>query len=209
MLHRGRHKTKEPILGDIRSIQREDLALLAEKREEGTIINRLRDPHHRIARAVASGLKHVEISALLGVSANRISTLLKDPAFNDLVSKYRGQIDEGFFRNQDHFMEMATANMLMAESMLREKLEAAEENGEFLPTKDLLAISRDAADRFGYGKRNMNLNVNVDFAANLEAAMRRSGRVIEHRSAGTAVGDTAPQPSESEMRDVSPLPRRA
>lgn len=200
-LQRGRVAAITPKLGPVRSLARGDLSLLAEKRPEGSIISKLRDPHHRIARAVAAGLKHVDISALLGVSANRISMLLKDPAFNDLVSKYRGQIDADFFKSQDHFMQTATSNMLMAENMIREKLEDAEERGEFLPTRDLLAISRDAADRFGYGKKNTTLNVNADFAALLEAARRRS-------DAARTIGPNASRPlTQSDGSEVLPPDR--
>lgn len=203
-LQRGKQLTPiKPKLGPIRSLAREDLTLLTERREPGAIITKLRDPHHRLARAVAAGLKHVEISSLLGVSANRISMLLKDPAFNDLVSKYRGQVDEAFIRQQDAFMETATSNMLKAENMIAEKLEAAEETGEFLPTRDLLAISRDAADRFGYGKKNTTLNVNADFAAILEAARRRS-------DAARQIGSGASTPlTQSDGSEVLPPARSA
>jgi len=188
-LQRGRIKIIEPKLGPVRSLARADLSLLAQTRDTpaGSVVAKLRDPHHRIARCLASGMKQNEAAAICGMSYNRVHTLLKDPAFQDLVSKYRGQVDEAFVRSQDHFMEMATANMLRAESMIMEKLEDAEERGEFLPTRDLLAISRDAADRFGYGKKNTTLNVNADFAALLEAARRRS-------DAARFVGSNATRP---------------
>ena len=64
--------------------------------------------------------------------------------------------------------------MLVAERQIADRLEDAEEEGVKLPLKDLLAISRDGADRFGYGKKSAVLNTNVDFAAILEQAIARS-----------------------------------
>ena len=160
-------------LGPIRELAREDLSLLNETRPV-VQLQALRDNHHRIARALAAGLDNQEVARLCGMSLNRISILKQDPAFKDLVAHYRGLVTAEFVRSVDTYLEMATGNMLKAEAMLSDKLDAAADNNEFLPTRDLISISRDAADRFGYGKRQMNLNVNVDFAAQLEAARNRS-----------------------------------
>jgi len=64
---------------------------------------------------------------------------------------------------------------------IADKLGEAEEAGETLPVRDLIAISRDAADRFGYGKKQTNVNVNADFASMLERTIDRSrkARLIE------------------------------
>ncbi len=104
-------------------------------------------------------------------------------------------MDAEFVKNADAFYEVATSNMLKAEVMLADKLEAAEEEGTHLPTRDLIAISRDAADRFGYGKRQTNLNVNADFASLLEKAIQRSGKTIE--------GSITPG-SQSPQRTIAP-----
>jgi len=68
--------------------------------------------------------------------------------------------------------------------MISDKIDAAIEADEPLPMRDLIAITSDRADRFGYGKTQRNINLNVDFAAQLEAARKRSSgarppRVIE------------------------------
>lgn len=180
-LHRGKIAT-EPSVTNVRALTRDDLASIKDLRSStadthgGNVVQRLRDPHHRVARLIAAGLRTDEIAERSGYSHQRITTLQRDPAFQELVARYRKTVDEAFEREQDEYAKLATGNMLKAETMLAEKLEEAEETGEFLPTKDLIAISRDAADRFGYGKRQMNLNVNMDFAAELEKARSRSGK---------------------------------
>lgn len=170
---RGRIATIEPEVSGLRVLARADLSLLLEKRP-AVQLQTLRDTHHRVARAVAAGLPNGEIATLCGISYNRVSILKGDPAFMELVAHYRAIVTAEFVRSVDSYMEVATSNMLKAEVMLAEKLDKAIDGDETLPTKDLLAISRDAADRFGYGKMQKNLNVNVDFAAQLEAARKRS-----------------------------------
>lgn len=177
-LQRGRIVVKEVEISDIRVLAREDLPLLLETRPPVTIQS-LRDNHHRIARAMAAGLPTNEVAALCGMSNTRVSQLKADPAFKDLVAHYRGLVTAEYVRALDPYLDLATSNMLKAEAMLSDKLDAALDNNEFLPTRDLISISRDAADRFGYGKRQTNLNVNADFAAMLEAARTRSARARE------------------------------
>lgn len=178
-LHRGRIAKKIEILG-VRELTRGDLACLREPRNVSAVA-KLRDPHHRLARLIASGLRPPEAAARCGFSVSRVYVLNIDPTFQDLVASYRKEVDAAFVQSQDEYYETATANMLKAERQIAEKLEAAEEEGELLPTRDLIAISRDAADRFGYGKKQTNLNVNVDFAAKLEKAIQRSGKVIDNQ----------------------------
>lgn len=207
-LHRGKI-AREPIITNVRALTRDDLLLL--KQDETTrterakvgVVQKLKDHHHRLARLVASGLRTHEIMERAGVSYTRFITIRKDPAFIELVAKYRGKVDEAWAREQDAYANVAVSNMLKAEVMLAEKLEIAEEEGIPLPTRDLIAISRDAADRFGYGKRNMNLNVNVDFAAQLEKTIARSkGTTIE----ATATVPTKVLPSSRPQSQADRVP---
>ncbi len=183
-LHRGKISTKPEILS-VRPLTREDLALIMEKRPDvarsgGSIVQRFRDPHHRVARLFAAGLKVGEVAERCGYSYNRVSQLHTSPAFQELIAKYREKVDASFVANVDEFYEQATSNMRMAERQIAERLEAAEdEDGSPIPLKTLVDISGDRMDRFGYGKRQTNLNVNADFASLLEKAIARSGKTIE------------------------------
>jgi hypothetical protein len=214
-LHRGKIAT-EPSVTNVRALTRDDLLLVKDDRGGGAdrlgsgVVQRLRDTHRRIARLVAAGLRPWEIVERTGYSYQRISTLQRDPTFMELVARMRVKVDEAFEREQDEYAKLATGNMLKAETMLAEKLEEAEENGEFLPTKDLIAISRDAADRFGYGKRQMNLNVNMDFAAELEKARSRSSkaRVIEAAAFSPVRPQSLPAPgAPATVTPEGPAPR--
>lgn len=214
MLKRGKIATDKQIL-NVRPLARGDLDLLKETRQL-PVITRLRDPHHLLAKLLASGLRATDAALRSGYSLNRVMQLQADPTFKDLVESYRGIVTSAFAEQAETFMELAHANMIKAERMIAEKLERAEEEDELLPTKDLLAISRDAADRTGYGKKQTNVNVNIDFAAKLERAAARSRRVLEGDFVASpqAVSESArvlPSPDgQGERRsETVPLRRRA
>lgn len=213
--------------GEPRPLTREDLALLVQgNRTSDAFPKKLRDSHHRIARLAAAGLRPFEIAQRSGYGRARVTALLSNPAMEELVARYREKVDEAFATNQDEYYELATSNMLAAERHIADQIAEADEAGELLPIRTALAISRDAADRFGYGKRQTNVNVNVDFAAQLERAIQRSGKTIEaspNQGPGSSLNrpltmrtqetvrlheartDHAPETPES----LSPLRRRA
>jgi hypothetical protein len=140
---------------------------------------------------MAAGFRPEEVAWRSGYSIQRIGSLIHTPAFVELVAKYRDKVDAKFLESIDDFKELAIGNMIKAERMTAEKLEEHEEEGTYPPIRDLIAISRDAADRFGYGKHQTNVNVNVDYAAKLEQTIARSkGVTIEAERVPTL----APQP---------------
>lgn len=178
-LRRGQLVQSNPLtLGTPRPLTRDDLALLKEKRPE-KVLSRLRDPHHKLARLLAMGQTNAQAGLLAGYSINRVSMLLQDPAFKQLVEEYRGVVQESFKDQVDEYMALAVSNMTKAERQIAEHFDKADEEGELLPLSKLDTISQGRMDRFGYGKKQTNLNVNVDFAAQLEKARQRSGRVID------------------------------
>lgn len=171
---------KRLVLGEIRPLTREDLAEIMEPRE-ATVVKRLRDPHHLVARLIAAGVRPMEeVARRSGFSLGRIYTLQSDPAFKELCASYRTEEAKAFFEARDDFYELATSNMMKGERMLAEKLDEYDEEGKLPSLRDLVTVVGDRADRFGYGKRTTNLNVNVDFAAKLEQAIARSGKVIDN-----------------------------
>lgn len=164
---------------EVRELTKEDLPTLREPRVAVSAPKRFRDPHHRLAKLLAFGLRLNDAAAKAGYSYTRAHTLSIDPSFRELVARYAKQMTDSFAESIDDYTELATSNMLKAERMLAEKLDEADENAETLPVRELIAISRDAADRFGYGKKQTNVNVNVDFASQLERAIQRSGKIID------------------------------
>ena len=178
-------------IGEPRALVAADLERLRQPRHVPSTPQKLRESHHMIARFAALGLDNHEVGARTGYSRERVGVLLDSPAMKELVAKYRAKIDETYVKQVDTFFELATGNMLAAERHIADTIAELDEKDELLPVRTALAISRDAADRFGFGKHTTATNINVDFAAKLEAAIERSGktRVIN------SVADHQPTPS--------------
>ena len=163
-------------INSVRPITEADLELLRQPIARAGLAT-LRDSHHNIARHLASGLSLVDTASLTGYSVQRLSNLRQDPAMQELIAHYRGIITEGWVESVDAHQTLAMSNMRKAERMIADKLDEADLVGDTLPTRDLIAIASDRMDRFGYSKKTANLNVNIDFAARLEAAISRTKKV--------------------------------
>jgi hypothetical protein len=119
-----------------------------------------------------------------------------------LIAEKRAMIDAEFASAGDPVVDYLRTNALKAQAMLSDKLDEAAEKGEYLPTRDLLGIAELGLDRTGYGKQTKNLNVNVDFAAKLEAARLRSERAPTLR---IVEGNALPVPGPSRSEEASPV----
>lgn len=182
-LPRARVYRQQPEVSDIRVLSRADLSVLAIPRPSRSLQS-LRDSHHRVARAVAAGLSGAVIAETCGISQNRVSVLRQDPAFIELVAHYRAVVTAEYINSIDPVIEFMRTNAIKAQAQIAQKLEEAEEKGETLPTRELLGISELGFDRIGYGKERKNVNVNVDFAAQLESARKRASGVESARVVG-------------------------
>ena len=150
-------------------------------------IARFKDSHHQIARMFAAGMTPTMISRHTGYSSRRLSLYWRDPTFQELIAEYAKLEIEELQVSGDTYAALAMNNMIAAERQLADKIEEADELGETLPTRELLAISADRADRFGYSKRNTQVNINLDLASQIDRAIDRSGiKTIEASASPTA-----------------------
>jgi hypothetical protein len=189
MLHRGRIARNREIVA-VRELVREDLEVLRPPRP-APAVERFRDSHHWVARLLAAGLSVTEVAAQTGYSMNRIMQLKQVPAFQNLLADYRKLADDGYKGVIVDYVTLKMSNRLKAERQLSEKLDQSDEEGELLPTRELISISREQ-------DRNTNIQVNIgDFAEQLDRAKRESTRVIEA---------TPVQPKS--LRSPSPPPPR-
>ncbi len=137
----------------------------------------IRDSHHNIARRIAAGQSHTQISREVGCSLMRIQTLNDDPTFIELTNQYRAEVNAIWREHIDAFAELAISNMTKAERQIADALDDADATAEPVPLSLLTRITADRMDRFGHGKHTTSTNVNVGFAAKLEAAISRSRKV--------------------------------
>jgi hypothetical protein len=152
-----------------------DLALLATERQiKAPALVRLRDRHHALARALASGMKPAEAAMMTGYDISRISILQSDPTFAQLVSDYK-TISDGVYAD---FVERTNLLSLTAVENLQTMLENDESP---LPASMQLEIAKFAADRTGHApvQKNVQVNVNANLGDRLTAARRRLAQTVE------------------------------
>lgn len=192
----------------LRPITRDDLPRLARPRDKlVTTPQRLRNSHHNVARFLAMGQSYTQIAALTGYTPTRIGQLAGAPAMKELVARYREKIDESWADAIDAYTSLAVQNMIAAERQIQDRIDEADAEGETLPIRELVAITSDRADRFGYPKKSVLGTKDLDFAAKLEAAIARSKSpktIEEPRPAPLA----APAPSPRNAMPALPPLRR-
>lgn len=153
-----------------------------EKLKRRPAVMRLRDSHHMMARLCALGLRPNQVALVSGYGPVRVSQLMNDPAFMELVAQYRKDkhVTDGIGLGPlDNMREIAIQNALKSVRHIADHIDEADANGELLPVREALAIFADAADRVGLGKKQTSINVNIDFASQLDRAIKRSGKTIE------------------------------
>lgn len=136
-----------------------------------------KDSHHMVARLFAMGLRPGEVAEQSGYSLSRISILRGDPSFGELIEHYRKVENAAFTERRDVYWDNATAVRNRSARMMLDQLDEADETGEALPLTTLLRMHDSFADRTGYGKRSTQVNINVDFAAKLDQALKTSRQI--------------------------------
>ena len=189
-LHQGR-LPKPYKIGAIRPLTREDLPTLHDKRLE-PIVQRLRDPHHRVARLLAAGHRPAEVAEACGFSTIRVYNLQADPTFQNLVAEYRIDVRAAFVDAQAESFTAHNRVRMKALRHIEERFDRADEDNDLVPVRDALAVFSDTSDRVGIQKKSTQFNMNLDFAAKLEATIARSGVVINHSPSSTVPIDSSP-----------------
>lgn len=206
-LHRGR-LAKAPRILSVRPLTREDLGVLRDKRAGAPRVKQLRETHRRLAMLVAAGFTTAQIVETTGYSTTRILQLKGDPSFTQLVAEFRPRAEEIQRQKIDEYYTLLFQNGIKAERMISEHLDRAdEEDGDLIPIGRLLAISRDTADRVGYGKHTTQTNKIVDFAKMIEQAQaaKGMGSVIDARSgdASRALAPAGERPHTLPQADLT------
>lgn len=168
-------RATKPLTAELgRSLRESDLVLLeVEKGSKPEPLQKLRSRHHALAKAIAMGKSPGDAAILTGYSASRVSILLDDPTFQELLGFYRRIQDEAFKDMHEQLAALGTD----AVEELHERLEA---NPEDFSNTMLLEIVTKTADRTGYGPqtKTTNVNLHVGVAARMEAARKRVGAVL-------------------------------
>lgn len=183
-----------------------DLTTLDQKQPVPSVIKRIRDHHHALARLVAQGKRTGEIARETGMSLSRISILKGDPTFQQLVAHYREQVN---VIEMDLYAQMRAREVARYMLATEEEVERLMEMPETFSARDLADIRADAADRLGMTKvtRSENVQWKGDLADGLaEARRRRDVLLSASPSPPEQRGDAEKQESVSSTPAEPPTP---
>lgn len=155
-----------------RPLDMEDVAsLLEEKGVQAPQIKEFRERHHALARLIAEGRRPGEAALMCRYSQSRMSVLLADPAFQELVAHYREIVNEKFVDFQEKLAELALDGALILQSRMEDK---PDDMSDAL----LLQIVQVGADRTGHGpSQKIEHNHKIGLADRLNAAQSRIAAV--------------------------------
>lgn len=155
------------------SIRREivpaDLVMLATSSNVGAVaIKKLSQRHHGLARLIAAGTPPGEAAIIMNYDNARVSVLMSDPAFVELVSFYGAQVDEAFVKTADKLAGFS--NDVLDE--LQDRLETSPDD---FSTNELTKLLTVALDRTGLGpSTKTEKNVTINIGSSIEAARKRA-----------------------------------
>jgi hypothetical protein len=141
--------------------------LLAERGVQAPQIKEFRERHHALARLIAEGRKPGEAALMCRYTQSRMSVLLADPAFRELVEHYRVMVNEKFVDFQEKLAELALDAAMILQSRM-------EDTPDDLSDALVLQIIQVGADRTGHGpSQKIEHNHKVGLADRLMAAGAR------------------------------------
>lgn len=158
----------------VRSLGADDVPALAEapKGPGPSRLEKIRETHHFAARLVAEGRPTGEVARATGYTVVRIGQLNADPMFQELVSYYKGQVEERYLNVHERLGAFGLAVVDELQSRLEERPETFT-NRELKDTAEMI-LDRSVAPAKGGPKAQVaqgaGLTVNVSFAPVAPAA---------------------------------------
>jgi hypothetical protein len=152
---RGKRAAANLVHSYERDITAEDITFLWNAPPIGSqaeAIQKLRQSHHTLAQLLAAGTSQVEASFITGYTQPRISVLLKDPAFCELVEHY-ATIKKEIYLNVH---ERLAALGMDALTELQDRLNDPE--AESFSNKELMDLVQLTMPKAGYGDRNTQVH---------------------------------------------------
>ena len=166
---RGRRAEPAEILS-VRELTREDVTALQSlpRGSEPAPLVRISERHHSLARLLAMGTENHHAARLVGYSESRLSILLSDPSFQNLVESYRATVDQSFAEVADRAAGLSKDAILELQTRL-------EDTPDDFTNALLLDIAKTMMDRTGHGpSTNVNTNINLTLGDKLKAARERA-----------------------------------
>lgn len=183
----------------VRSATKEDIVRLEKPRQVTSHVTKLRHSHQMVCRLTAMGLSRIEIARQTGYTVARITQIQQSPAAQNQIAEYKNDVDQSYKGAVDAFFEVGSRNMLAAARHISDRIDELDANGELLGIREALAVVADGADRFGYGKKQTNVNINADLGTVLEKRLLKLGKTIDG-----SLSSRPPSGSQQPTGDPSP-----
>lgn len=167
-------RAEKPLIAQVtRDLDELDLtALQEEKGSAPPKVMRLRERHHTLARALADGISQSDAALLCDYSPSRVSILLGDPAFKELVNFYKNQ-------TADRYLDMHAKIAGLGSDAIEELTSRLEETPEEFSVGQLVEVSKMTLDRSGHGPTTkVEADVRFGLADRMERARKRA---LDHR----------------------------
>ena len=168
---RAQRHPHTPMISKVRSMVQADVEML---RQKSTVpaIKKLRESHHRICYFLSTGMTCTEVAEKTGYSVSRVSILANTPAVQEQIAVYRRETLSPLLLSDREELKVALG--LQQLRMMKDHYDDADAADELLPLREIRADYKAI-----HGNSGTVLNVNVGFAARLEAAVATTRR-LEH-----------------------------
>lgn len=121
-----------------------------------TVVKRLRDSHHALARALASGMRVADASLATGYSPSRIAILQQDSAFRELLNHYR-------VTKAEAIIDVEARALGIGADAMQELHERLMDNPEAITDPVLLETITKMLGIAGYGPVSRSINKNFNY----------------------------------------------
>lgn len=147
----------------VRSMTEADVELLRQK-SHVPAPQRMRESYHHIAYLLSTGMTQTEVAEKTGYSNSRISILASAPAMKEQIAVYRQQILKPKIASEVEELKAACGHHLYR--MMNDTLHSLDADDQLMSWRDICAGIKTI-----HGNSGATVNVNVGFAARLEAAV--------------------------------------
>jgi len=132
-------------------------------------LKHIRQSHHKLAQFLSMGMEQTRAAALSNYSPARVSILLSDPAFQDLVAHYKGIV-------HDEFADFVSAASVLSMDFLQHLQATLDENPEKITPQLAMEAVKLLADRSGNAptSKTLNVNVNMGMGDRIKASRERA-----------------------------------
>jgi hypothetical protein len=143
---------------------------------------KIRGSHHEAARLLGLGKSPAEIALITGYTTVRIWQLQQDPAFQELMAHYQGQVEDLYVDTHKRLAGFTNDAM----EVLHERLLETPEKIKTSDLKDLLTLG---LDRTGFGpKSTINTNIKAVVITNAELERIKGEAAAQRLERSTAIG---------------------